>query len=339
MAKHFQDRGDPEPAVIEIRRALARKFTAHAHAEGENPTAIDGLALFRHTAPSACHPAMCEPSLSIFVQGRKLINLGGTEYVCNASSFLVSSIDVPIQSQILEASETAPFLGMRLGLEMTAVQEVLSRDDLPEPQAHAAFGAGGARLENAVSQRRGLAVGEATVGLLAAAGRLLELLDTPEDIPFLVPLLQREIAYRILRTPQGERLRAIATRGDLSNRTARAIAWLRANYTKPLHMEELAGVARMGVSTLHHQFRALTAMSPLQYQKQLRLQAARQRMLMEGIDVTNAAYEVGYESVSQFSREYSRCFGQPPMRDVRSLRAAGTQAVRSEPVQSRAHAQ
>src|SRR5208283_3207553 len=122
--------------------------------------------------------------------------------------------------------------------------------------------------------------------------------------------------------PQGERLRAIATTGDLSHRTARAIAWLKANYAKPLHMEELAAIARMGVSTLHHQFRALTAMSPLQFQKQLRLQMARQRMLMEGMDATSAAYEVGYESVSQFSREYSRFFGQPPMRDVKSLRAA-----------------
>jgi AraC-like DNA-binding protein len=133
-------------------------------------------------------------------------------------------------------------------------------------------------------------------------------------------LIQREIIYRILQTPQGERLRAIATRGHLSHRTAKAIAWLRANYAKPLHMEELAAIARMGVSTLHHQFRALTAMSPLQYQKQLRLQAARQRMLMEGIDATSAAYEVGYESISQFSREYSRFFGQPPMRDIKALR-------------------
>jgi len=156
------------------------------------------------------------------------------------------------------------------------------------------------------------------------------LLETPEDIPFLAPLIQREIIYRILRTPQGERLRAIATRGDLSNRTARAISWLKANYNKPLHMEELASIARMGVSTLHHQFRALTAMSPLQYQKQLRLQAARQRMLMDGVDATNAAYEVGYESVSQFSREYTRFFGQPPMRDVRTLRLAGTQLIRPE---------
>ncbi len=132
--------------------------------------------------------------------------------------------------------------------------------------------------------------------------------------------IQREIVYRILRTPQGERLRAIATTGDLSHRTARAIAWLRANYAKPLRIDELAEAARMGVSTLHHQFRALTAMSPLQYQKQLRLQMARQRMLMDGLDATSAAYEVGYESVSQFTREYSRLFGQPPMRDVKSLR-------------------
>lgn len=268
---------------------------------------------------------MCEPSLSIFVQGRKLINFGGTEYLCDGSSFLVSSIEVPIQSQILDASETVPLLAMLLRLDMSAVQEVLSREDLPEADGS--------------SQRRGLAVGETTFGLLAATSRLLELLDTPEDIPFLGPLIQREIAYRIFRTPQGERLRAIATRGDLSNRTARAILWLRANYTKPLHMEELADIARMGVSTLHHQFRALTAMSPLQYQKQLRLQTARQRMLTDGIDVTNAAYEVGYESVSQFSREYSHFFGQPPMRDVRTLRSAGTQAIQSVPAEYRAHSQ
>ena len=117
-------------------------------------------------------------------------------------------------------------------------------------------------------------------------------------------------------------MRAIATAGDLSHKTARAIAWLKANYAKPLHIEELALIARMGVSTLHHQFRAITAMSPLQYQKQLRMQAARQRMLMDGLDATSAAFEVGYESVSQFNREYSRLFGQPPMRDVKNLRLA-----------------
>lgn len=201
---------------------------------------------------------------------------------------------------------------MYLRLDMSAVQEVLSRDDLPEPEGSL--------------QQRALAAGETTVGLLGACARLLGLLDTPEDIPFLSPLIEREIVYRILRTPQGERLRAIATRGDVSNRTARVTAWLRTNYTK-LHMEELAGVARMGVSTLHHQFRALTGMSPLQYQKQLPLQAARQRMLTDGIDATSAAYEVGYESVNQFSREYSRFFGQPPMRNIKALRDGKDAAI------------
>ena len=202
---------------------------------------------------------------------------------------------------------------MFLRLDMPTVREVISREDLPERPISA--------------QSRGIAVGETTVGLLDACTRLIDLLETPEDIPFLSHLIQREIVYRILRTPQGERLRAIATTGDLSHRTASAIAWLKANYAKPLRMDELADVAHMGVSTLHHQFRGLTAMSPLQYQKQLRLQTARQRMLMDGIDATSAAYEVGYESVSQFNREYSRFFGQPPMRDVKALRDGKVVAI------------
>jgi AraC-like DNA-binding protein len=313
MAKPTERPGDPKLAVIEMRKMLAHRIAAHAQSPGEHPTAITGLVLFRRAAPSPCYRATYEPSLTVFVQGRKLVNLGGTEYLCDGSAFLLSSIDVPVQSQIVEASEEVPLLSMLLRLDMPTVREVLSREDLPEPAAS--------------SQRQGLAIGETTAGLLGACTRLIELLETPEDIPFLSPLIQREIVYRILRTPQGERLRAIATTGDLSHRTARAIAWLRANYAKPLHMQELAAVARMGVSTLHHQFRALTAMSPLQYQKQLRLQAARQRMLMDGIDATGAAYEVGYESVSQFSREYSRFFGQPPMRDIKTLRDGKVAAI------------
>jgi AraC-like DNA-binding protein len=240
------------------------------------------------------------------------MSLGGMPYLCGPSSFFLSSIDVPIESQIIEASEDVPLLSMLLRLDMSIVREILNREELPEAEAS--------------SPPRGVAIGQAPLGLLKACARLLQLLDTPEDIPFLSHLIHREIIYRILRTPQGARLRTIATTGDLGNRTARAISWLRDNYTKRLHMEELAEVARMGISTLHHQFRALTAMSPLQYQKQLRLQRARERMLMDGMDATSAAYEVGYESVSQFNREYSRLFGQPPMRDVKALRAANVAA-------------
>jgi AraC-like DNA-binding protein len=311
MAKHEYDA--PGSAVIEMRQALARKFLTYTRSEGENKTALEGLDLFRFTRPSTCHPTMVEPSFSVFVQGRKLINLGGTEYMCEESSFLVSSIEVPIQSQILEASEAVPFLALRLRLDMPGVQEIMNAEGISESAP--------------LSQGPGLAAGAMTTGLLGACVRLLDLLDTPEEIAFLSPLIRREIAFRILRTPQGDRLRAIATRGDLSNRTAKAISWLRANYTKPLRMQELAGIARMGVSTLHHHFRALTGMSPLQYQKQLRLQSARQRMLADGIDATAAAYEVGYESVSQFSREYSRFFGQPPMRDIRAQRESNVEAT------------
>jgi len=313
MARGTRKTEGPDPAVIEMRRSLARRIAARTRKEGEHKTAIPGLILYHRTSPTPCYRASYEPSLSIFVQGRKRINLGGTEYLCDGSSFLLSSIDVPAESQIVEASEKVPLLCMFLSLDMPTVREVLSRDDVPETKAS--------------SHRQGFAVGETTLGLLSACSRLLDLLETPEDIPFLSHLIQREILYRILRTPQAERLRAIATSGDLSQRTTRAIAWLRANFAKPLHMEELASTARMGVSTLHHQFRALTAMSPLQYQKQLRLQTARQRMLMDGLDATSAGYEVGYESVSQFSREYSRFFGQPPMRDIKTLRATSVVAA------------
>jgi len=289
-----------------MRQEMAHKIATHARSLGANSTDIPGLVLYRRTTPTACFLATYKPSVTVFVQGRKRVNLGGHIYLCDGSSFLLSSIDVPAESQIVEASEQVPLLSMFLQLDMPMVREIISREELPEPETSV--------------HSRGIAVGETTVGLLDACTRLINLLETPDDIPFLSHLIQREIVYRILRTPQGKRLRAIATTGDLSHRTARAIAWLRANFAKPLHIEELASVARMGVSTLHHQFRALTAMSPLQYQKQLRLQTARQRMLMDGLDATSAAYEVGYESISQFSREYSRFFGQPPIRDIKALR-------------------
>jgi AraC-like DNA-binding protein len=285
---------------------LAAQILAHSPCEGENRTAVPGLSLFRNTAPTVCNITSVEPGISFFAQGKKQISIRGTEYLCDAGSFLVASVDLPIRSQIVQATHDAPQLAMRFLFDMQSVREVVSREDLPEVQRS--------------SERRGLALGRTTPGLMTAGLRLIELLDAPEDIPFLKHLIERELIYRILQTPQGDRLRAIATAGHLSQKTAKAIAWLSANYARPLHMEELAEMARMGVSTLHHQFRALTGMSPLQFQKQLRLRAARERMLKDRLDATSAAYEVGYESVSQFNREYSRFFGQPPMRDIRAIR-------------------
>ena len=313
MSKHQITGVNRPPRVVEMRTELARKIVAHIQAAGEHATAIPGLTLYRRTAPTPCNAATYEPSLAVFVQGRKRVTLGGTTYLCDESTFLLTSVEVPIVSQIITASEDVPLLSLLLKLDLAVVREILSLEEFHTPEDS--------------SQGRGIAIGKTTVELLSACSRLMDLLDAPEDIPFLSNTIQREIVYRLLRGPQGERLRAIATLGNQSQRTAKAIAWLRANYAKPLRVDELAAVARMGMSTLHHHFRALTAMSPLQYQKQLRLVAARERMLVEGLDAASAAFQVGYESTSQFSREYRCFFGQPPMRDIKTRRLAGSATI------------
>jgi AraC-like DNA-binding protein len=293
----------PPQAVI-LRTELARKIAVHATAEGNTFTEIPGLKVYRRSEPTACVSAAYQPSLIVFLQGQKRINLGKTTYLCDGSNFLLTSIDLPVVSQVVTATPKEPILGLILSLEMPAVREILSQQEFP--------------LREESAEARGMAVGTTSVELLDACSRLINLLDTPQDIPFLSNLIQREIIYRLLHSPQGKHLRAIATLGEQSHRTAKAVEWLRLNYAKPLRVEELATMARMGVSTLHHQFRSLTAMSPLQYQKQLRLHVARERMLNEGLDAASAAFDVGYESASQFNREYSRFFGQPPMRDIKA---------------------
>jgi len=290
-----------------LRVELARKIALFMGAAEKRVTDIPGLMLVRRTARTAPCSMTYEPSVTVIAQGRKRVELGRNVFIYDASRFLLTSVDLPVVSRVVEASEQVPCLALSLKLEMPVVRDLLSREEI--------------RVAEAPSDCPGMATGETTVEFLSACCRLVDLLDTPRDIPFLGGLIQREIIYRILRSAEGARLRAIATLGEQSHRTAKAIAWIRTNYAKPLRVEDLADIAGMGVSTLHHHFRVLTAMSPLQYQKQLRLQAARDRMLMDGLDAASAAFEVGYESPSQFNREYSRFFGQPPMRDIRTLRS------------------
>ena len=299
----------------ELRTELARKIALFIGSAENRATDIPGLTLHRRTAPTAPCSMTYEPSVTVIAQGRKRVELGRNIFIYDASRFLLTSVDLPVVSRVIEASEEVPCLALSLKLEMPVVRELLSREEI--------------QVAEAPSDSPGMATGETTVEFLSACCRLVDLLDTPQDIPFLSGLIQREIIYRILRSAEGARLRAIATLGEQSHRTAKAIAWIRANYAKPLRVEDLAEIAGMGVSTLHHHFRVLTAMSPLQYQKQLRLQAARGRMLMDGLDAASAAFEVGYESASQFNREYSRFFGQPPMRDIRTLRSPSAPPLES----------
>jgi AraC-like DNA-binding protein len=308
MAKQMDAAGETRAQVVEMRAELARRIAAHIHVEGPAATDVPGLRLYRRTAPTECYSSAYEPEFVVCAQGEKRITVGGTTHICDGSTCLLTSIDLPAVNQVTRASADEPLLSLVLKLEMPVVREILSQQEFFAPEAY--FGA------------RGMAVGKTPVELLSACCRLLDLLDTPRDIPFLGNLMQREIIYRLLRSPLGKHLRAIATLGEQSNRTAKAVAWLKANYLKPLRVEELASVAQMGVSTFHHHFRALTSMSPLQYQKQLRLHVARERMLNNGMDAASAAFEVGYESASQFNREYSRFFGRPPMRDIKARRLA-----------------
>jgi AraC-like DNA-binding protein len=306
----------PSPDQVRAsRKELARKIASFLGPKEKQITSIPGLLLARRTAPTAPISATYEPSLAVVAQGRKRATLGGTTFVFDESRYLLTSLDLPVICNVIEASEEVPYLCFVLKLEMPVVRELLSREEI--------------QVHQPPSDSPAMATGETTAELLDACCRLVDLLNTPQDIPFLSGLIQREIIYRILQGPEGSRLRAIATLGDQSQRTAKAITWVRENYAKPLRVEDLAKIAGMGVSTLHHHFRALTAMSPLQYQKQLRLQAARGRMLIDGLDAASAAFEVGYENASQFNREYSRFFGQPPMRDIRTLRSPGALPLES----------
>ena len=297
----------------EARRVeLVRKIGQRTPGEGDAQTEIPALRLYRRSISQSCVSAAYEPSLVVSVQGEKEITVGKTVYVMDGSNFLLTSVDLPVMSKVMKATKDTPILALILRLEMPMVREILSQQEF-----HA--------LEEGKAAR-GMAIGTSSAELLDACCRMVDLLDTPADIPFLGTLVQREVIYRLLTSPQGRHLRAIATLGEQGQRLSKTVEWLRKNYAKPLRVEDLAEMARMGVSTLHHQFRSLTAMSPLQYQKQLRLHVARERMVNEGIDAASAAFEVGYESASQFSREYRRFFGMPPMRDVKTRLVGGEMA-------------
>jgi AraC-like DNA-binding protein len=260
--------------------ALGKSIARWTDKGDQLETAIPALALWRRIEPTGPTSGMYELSICLIAQGAKRVLLGDDTYVYDAHHFLITSVDLPTVWQITEASREKPCLGLRLKLDQREISQLMVDSHLPLPRAQ--------------QSSRGMATGEVTLPLLTAFQRLIDLLAEPKDIPILAPIIQREISYRLLVGDQGARLRQMASAGSQSHQIARAIDWLKGNFTRPLRIDDLATQVNMSTSTFHHHFRALTAMSPLQYQKRLRLDEARRLMLTERLDATTAAFQVGY---------------------------------------------
>lgn len=301
-----KEASDWDHARQRLASSIAR-WTTHCN---EYQTQVPGLLLLRHEEPTEPRIGLTEPSICIIAQGAKRIHLEDESFDYDPHNYLLSSVHLPATYQVISASPEKPYLGLVLKFDMRELSQLMIDSDLPSPR--------GKGID------RCMATGEVTLPILSAFQRLVALLDQPEDIPILAPMLHREILYRLLMGDQGEKLRQIASTGSRSNQVARAIDWLKTNYSQQLKIEQLADMANMSSSSFHNHFRAMTSLSPLQYQKHLRLQEARRLMLAEDLDATRAAFQVGYESSSQFSREYSRLFGAPPLRDVSNLKQVAT---------------
>ncbi|EHR0553229.1 TPA: helix-turn-helix domain-containing protein [Vibrio parahaemolyticus] len=269
-------------------------------------TPISGLRFSRWTTPTPPTSYTHNPSICLIAQGRKRVLLGEESFIYDANHFLISSVDLPIIANIIEASEEQPYLGLIMELELTEISQLIVDSELAFTQSKEA--------------QKGIAVGELSESLLDAFVRLAELLDEGQNIKILAPIIKREIFYRLLMSEQGTRLHQIVTAGSHSHQIAKAIDWLKNNFVKPLSVGDLASYTGMSKSSFYTHFRSMTSMTPLQFQKKLRLSEARRLMLTENLDAMAATFKVGYESPSQFSREYSRLFGAPPSKDIKSLR-------------------
>lgn len=284
---------------------LAMAVERHIGRDGTLETAVPGLALYRASTVSEHDATVYEPSLCIVVQGAKEVLVGGETFQYDPSRSLLVSVDLPATSRVIEASPRRPCLAVRIALDLAIIGELLAETK---------------STSSPPESKRGLAVAPLDAQLLDAVERLVALLDSPQDIRALAPLIMREITYRLLAGQQGARLRQIASAGAPAYRISQAILWLKSHFTESLSVEALAKRVGLSPSSLHQHFKSITAMSPLQYQKQLRLQEARRILLGESLDAADAAYRVGYESPSQFSREYRRMFGAPPRKDVAAMK-------------------
>jgi len=294
------------------REELVTRIASTLQADG-TVEPLSGLHLYRASSPTQPLHGVIVPAFCVIAQGSKVVLLGDDQYRYDPAHYLLVTAELPIAGQIIEASPECPYLSLRLELTPTLVGSVMAEAGHPPPRSHRPV--------------RALDVSPLDMDLLDVVVRLVRLQDSPHDAGFLAPLITREIIYRLLRGDQSGRLHQIATVGGYAHRIAEAIERIRKNFDQPLRIEDLAREVGMSVSSFHAHFKAVTALSPLQFQKQLRLQEARRLMLGEHLDAASAGYRVGYDDAAYFNREYRRLFGAPPMRDAARLREGARERV------------
>ncbi|SEM25236.1 AraC-type DNA-binding protein [Variovorax sp. YR750] len=287
---------------------LAKAVGRFAENDGDCITAIPELTLHRRSA--ATEPVHCIYGfgVGITVSGKKRVALGEEVFDYCAGQSLLTTLDLPVVTHVTQASSAKPFLGLMLRLDSRAIVQAAAEMALPQPSRDCSY--------------RAMSLGDLDPTLLGTVTRLVELLAEPRLIPQIAPLLQQEIVVRLLAGRHGPQLQRLVAVGTPSQQVAQSMAWLKMNFTRPVLADDLAASVHMSPSTFRQHFRAVAGMSPMQYLKQLRLQEARQLMLNQGIDAGTAGIRVGYESASQFSREYARLFGAPPLRDIKRMREA-----------------
>ena len=298
-------KNDPEGLTI-TNNLLKEKLLRWMPEPGLCPTAVEGLMLARHHDANEIGNCVYKPMVAVVIQGSKRSVIGSKVYRYGENHCLVVGVDIPSANHVIVASPERPFLAVALDLNKYLITQLAA--EVPPS------------FKPDIDACKGMAVAEVDPDVLDAFLRLIELLEKPEQIPVLAPMIIREIHYRLLIGPQGERLRSVNTLGTQSNQIAKTITWLRDNYKAPLQVDELARNVNMATSTFHRYFRQVTTLSPLQFQKRLRLYEAQRLMLVENEDATLAALAVGYESPTQFNREYKRLFGEPPHRHVSQLK-------------------
>ncbi|WP_094605789.1 HTH-type transcriptional activator RhaS [Sporomusa silvacetica DSM 10669] len=292
---------------------LAKLIERYSGRDGVHATSIPSLFFMRQSTAAGPAYGVFKPSLCIVVQGVKDVWLAHERFRYSPTDYLVASVDLPVIGKVVESSPTIPYLAIKLEFTPKQIIEVLN--DF------------GNRVKPKENAKRAMFVSQIELSMLDAVLRLARLADNPKDIPVLAPLFVKEILYRVLQGPYGTTLEQIAIEGSSTYRIKDVIEKIMNNYSRSFRIEELAKIANMSVPSLHRHFKEVTAMSPIQFQKQLRLQEARRLLLAESTDAADVAFQVGYESPSQFSREYSRMFGLPPIEDIKRTRAQHAQNI------------